>query len=331
MGSFLDKITEKMLKPFRGETPPAVSFGAFGKHPGWNDHMEGVGLDSEALNIIRQILYVNGIGGEIDSGAWDNLPEDEVLPEFKHLFFWFCGEDLAAGRMWSSSDGKGRKRYPMVVCAHYTNTGAENVLPGILPELESAERACSSVDTQEAVVSAIDSIRTRIRSNLAPMLSAPPMLRETAGVTASRLGFIPDRDEIYRILYCLNNQMGAFISPNGSSSGTHADMKTLAASKLLPQHMRLPGDSQHVLNTIFFWRDFFHKAGIASAPLLFIQPLQGDWLDLIVGTPTKREFFCMKATPKTLPLVSEVPYTLSDEFKRTARTSEPCKDLFQPA
>jgi hypothetical protein len=51
-------------------TGSRVTLAAFGKHPGWDDHIPGIGIDTELLAHFKQVLYVRGIGGQIDSGAW---------------------------------------------------------------------------------------------------------------------------------------------------------------------------------------------------------------------------------------------------------------------
>ena len=96
-----------------------VGLAAFGKHPGWDDHVEALGLETESLNIAKTVLYVNGIGGQIDSGAWEKLDAAQPLPDFNHVFVWQRSGQILVGRLWSSSDGKGRKRYPMVICLHF--------------------------------------------------------------------------------------------------------------------------------------------------------------------------------------------------------------------
>ena len=53
-----------------GQNGKYVGLAAFGKHPGWDDHVEDLGLETESLNLAKTLLYVNGIGGQIDSGAW---------------------------------------------------------------------------------------------------------------------------------------------------------------------------------------------------------------------------------------------------------------------
>ena len=96
-----------------------VFLAAFGKHPGWDDHIsEDLGLETESLLMVKNLLYLQGIGGQIDRGEWDKLEPHQQVSGFKHIFVWQRGDQRIIGRMWSSSDGKGRTRYPMIVCAH---------------------------------------------------------------------------------------------------------------------------------------------------------------------------------------------------------------------
>jgi hypothetical protein len=56
----------------------------------------------------------------------------------------------------------------------------------------------------------------------------------------------------------------------------------------------------------------------ASVPLLLALPLEAGWVDITAGEPESQEFFCLRASPKAVPMVSEVPYTLDDAFRAKA-------------
>src|SRR6185369_2588129 len=92
-----------------------VCLGLFGKHPGWADHID-LPLDTDSLNFAKTTLYVDGIGGQIDKGLWDQQTADNLIP-FDHVFVWQRGNGVILGRLWASSDTSGRSRYPMIVCA----------------------------------------------------------------------------------------------------------------------------------------------------------------------------------------------------------------------
>ena len=51
-----------------------------------------------------------------------------------------------------------------------------------------------------------------------------------------------------------------------------------------------------------------------SVPLLMCLPLDENWVDITAGDPESHEFFALRASPKAVPLVSEVPYTLDEDF-----------------
>jgi hypothetical protein len=125
----------------RSSRAPFINLGAFGKHPGWDDHIDDLGLESPQLINAKRIFYVQGMSGNIDSGAWDHLSDEDQLKQFRHVFAFRVGDDLIIGRLWSSSDGKGRKRYPMIVCAHCGGVPMPWAFANVLPTLEKIEIA----------------------------------------------------------------------------------------------------------------------------------------------------------------------------------------------
>ncbi|MCJ7729252.1 MAG: hypothetical protein MUO27_05180, partial [Sedimentisphaerales bacterium] len=142
MGSILKKIVERFNARGQEAASERVFVAAFGKHPGWDDHIDDIGLETDILVAVKRILYVQGIGGNIDSGNWEKLQEDQRLEGFRHLFVWRMDDYLVVGRMWSSRDGKGRTSYPMVVCVQCRQLPLEWVFENILPSLESIEKIC---------------------------------------------------------------------------------------------------------------------------------------------------------------------------------------------
>ncbi|MGH7995393.1 MAG: hypothetical protein ACREFX_03475, partial [Opitutaceae bacterium] len=95
---------------------PRVYLGAFGKHPGWNDHLEDPGIATDSLIEARRIIY-GGIASQIESAAWEKAGADRVSPIFDHVIFWARMGETLTGLLWSSKDGKGRSLYPMILLA----------------------------------------------------------------------------------------------------------------------------------------------------------------------------------------------------------------------
>src|SRR4029079_11585679 len=102
MSDFFKKF---LLEDARRLSPSGryVALAAFGKHPGWDDHIEDLGLETDSLILARNVLYVQGVGGQIDTGAWEKLKDEHRIAAFNHTFIWLRGDQFLLGRMWSSS------------------------------------------------------------------------------------------------------------------------------------------------------------------------------------------------------------------------------------
>jgi formylglycine-generating enzyme required for sulfatase activity len=291
-----------------------VGLAAFGKHPGWDDHVEDLGLETESLNIAKTLFYVNGIGGQIDAGAWERLPPGQQLPSFKHVFLWQRSGQFLIGRLWSSSDGKGRKRYPMVVCLHFIGVtlgwAIKQALP-VLAELEAAFVQTNSADDVRALLN-------RKRAALREALVSAQVQGEYAPVSPEALNNIiqngggANREGFLRVLYQGQSQLAA-LAPGKFNARAQT-------TGLRAQQIRVPASGANPEQTLLFWTRFFLTQVDPSVPLLFTLPLEANWLDATAGEPESHEFFCLRASPKAVPLVSEVPYTLDDAFRSGATT-----------
>jgi formylglycine-generating enzyme required for sulfatase activity len=285
-----------------------VGLAAFGKHPGWDDHVEDLGLETESLNLAKTVLYVNGIGGQIDSGAWEKLEPAQQLPAFNHIFLWQRSGQILLGRLWSSSDGKGRTRYPMVVCAHFVGVPLGWALKQGLPALAELEEGC--VKTTSAAD--VRALLGRKRAALREAVQAADGRGEYAPVSPEALHRILQpaarvRPEgFFRVLYQIQSQLGAFAPGNSNARSNPAAIRA--------QQIRVPAAAENPEEALLFWTRFFLRQVDASMPLLLALPLDADWLDVTVGEPESHEFFSLRASPRAVPMVSEVPYTLDSAF-----------------
>lgn len=319
--SWLDGLRAKVLG-----TPPGVYLGAFGKHPGWDDHIEPIGLDSEPLLAARNILYVRGIGGAIDAALWDKKPE-EALPGFAHVFCWSGESDTLLGRMWSSTDGKGRARYPMVAVAHLgvpfsysLATRADRVLAGV-------EARCREATTADAVRGIFASGQEELRASLAQpadALGAEPD-RATCSRLAAAMG-LGEGETFARSLYTLEGKVRA-VSAASKSGKINLKMQESDAPA---QQCRLPAAPGDPVGCIAFWQKVVAQLRPGRVPLLFLQSLDQPWADLILGTPLPVHLYCLRANQAGMPLASSVPYELDPAFRQGAteffaRISDPAR------
>jgi len=300
-------------KIFQGKSKPQVAeifLAAFGKHPGWDDHIEDLGLETERLIHVRRTLYVQGIAGNIDSGTWEQRAEEERLEGFDHAFIWTFPGELVLGRMWSSRDGKGRTRYPMVVCAECRGVPLDWALRHVLPRLDELHARCTQTTAAEDVRSAIAQTRQSLRNEAQgleptaqPIAPSPRALARLADSPE----MAPERQGMHRVLYQIRREMAAFV--RGGAEGTATALSTLRAAQ-----MRVPLCAPNPREAFSLWLRFLFAKLDPSTPVLALARLDSDFLDIIAGDPAVQHLFCVRASTEAVPLTSEIPYNLDPAF-----------------
>ena len=315
MFDFLRKFQTSRWPSAKSAAGPLI-LAAFGKHPGWDDHIPGIGIETDALAQLKQSLYVGGIGGQLDSGAWKKLEADKRQEGFDHVFFWLQPGHTLVGRFWSSSDGKGRKEYPMVLCVDGGTTPMESVLAWSLPELERVREACQNTRLAEEVRTACRLAQARLRAAAESPGAVVPQPFLSPGARRRFLDhgrFAPNGVGLLRVLHQLDS--GAAASSNG---GGRADPKGLRSS-----HLRLPLAGDSPKEAILLWAAFLKVAISSTVTLLFLLRSGEDWCDVIIGEPTSEDLFCLQASPQALPLVTEIPYALAPETNQRMQALVP--------
>ena len=305
----MDSAFKRFLKRFNPKGQNLASerifVAAFGKHPGWDDHIDDIGLETEVFVTVKRILYVQGIGGNVDSGSWDKLTNDQLVGEFKHVFFWYIDGNLIVGRMWSSQDGKGRKSYPFVVCAQCWKLPMQWVFENVLPELERIEGTCTATTSASDVRSAIQNSRQQLRQSAQHCQTSPDSVivyPDALAKLAERPEMGPNHEGLFRVLYHLDREVGRH-HPDGSKFG-------VLRSALL----RVPASLDTMLENVLMWSSFLLNRFGTNIPLLILMPLKNDWMDIIIGEPTELQLYCLRASLKVIPLTSSIPYNMSTEF-----------------
>lgn len=305
----LESNFKKFLRRFTPKSQDHLSerifVAAFGKHPGWDDHVDDIGLETDVFVAVKRMLYVQGIGGNVDSGSWDKLTENQLIGEFKHVFFWYINGSLVVGRMWSSRDGKGRKSYPFVVCVQCQKLPIKWIFDKVLPRLESIETTCAATTSAAEVRMAIQSARQELRllaqqceTSSSPKVMYPDALAKLAG--HKEMG--PNQEGLIRVLYHIDREAGRHLSNNAGSTA----MKSTS--------LRVPASMNTMLENILVWSSFlFTKFGM-NTPVLILIPLQNTWMDIIMGEPTELQLYCLRASLKVIPLTSSIPYNMGSEF-----------------
>jgi len=311
LSSPLKRIARRLIPKGKDASSERVFVAAFGKHPGWDDHIDDIGLETDIIIAVKRILYVQGVGGNIDSGSWDKLQENQTIEEFKHALVWCIDGNLIVGRLWSSRDGKGRTSYPMVVCVQCCQLPLEWVLKNILSLLERVEKACAATTSAADVRSTIENTQKELRQ-LAQQCEPSPILPAVHTDVMAKLTEYPEmggpnHQGLLRILYHIEREVGR----------DHLDAPK--GANFRPISLRIPISPPPVIESVPLWANFLlTKFGINTSVLL-LMPLQKQWIDIVIGEPTHLQLYCLRASLRVIPLTSSIPYNLSPEFIERAK------------
>ncbi|MCX5690684.1 MAG: hypothetical protein NTV94_13040, partial [Planctomycetota bacterium] len=291
---------------------------AFGKHPGWDDHIDEIGLETDLLVRIKRILYTEGLAGNIDSGAWDKLEEAKRLAGYDHAFYWRTPEGWLIGRMWSSIDGKGRTKYPMIVAGMLSGVSLRTAMEQISPRLETLKAQCLAAKDKVAVRMAVEACKAGL-DEAAALLGANPSHTTTLGGDSelirrliSHADLNADSTEqlgLRRVLYEMHRELGAFRPGHRSTS---------AGTGLGPQHIRVPRCLTEPGQAVQAWVSVMRTQVVGNAPILVVEAIGQPFIDMIVGEPSPATLYCVRASGEGLHATSLVPYTIPADFAREA-------------
>jgi len=306
---------------------------AFGKHPAWDDHIEDIGLTSATLVNCKRQLYSEGIAGNIDSGAWENLAAENRLEGFDHWFYWRTVDGWLMGRMRSSTDGKGRSAYPMIVAGMMggvvsdsgTNDTSERTAKGVsfrlatehvMPAVDRLSTSCAAIRTRDEVRSSVAECKSELSAIAARM--SEPVTAIGGGQSPSDQQLLAElvRDPAFdiegkkglglqRILYEMDRELTAF---KPSASRTRIGN---SGNSIPPQHLRVPRCLSGVRG-VRAWAALLRQELSGSASVLIADRVGTDYLDLIVGEPSAKVLFCLRASAAALSPASLVPYSIPE-------------------
>jgi hypothetical protein len=235
---------------------------------------------------------------------------------------------LLAGRLWSSSDGKGRDKYPMVLCAEFDELPA-GVLTMAFPFLAVVHERCASTTSADDVRSIVSSEGDQLRKYIKdPVPQAQPLtvkeflavarhpdLQKPAAAAGQPAAAETSAHGFHRIVYGFASVLSAY-RPNARNAGRR------------PEQLRLPTCGLSAPEALFFWYRFAFSFLDVATPLLLFAPDQSissgngappaasPWVDLIAGEPAPQNLFCIKAGTRFVPFTSDIPYTLDLPFIR---------------
>ena len=286
MSRFWKRFLREGQGLFTRGTKPQIWLGAFGKHPGWDDHIDDIGLETDSLLLAKQILYVDGIGGQISSGEWEKLDSTQRLDEFKHVFLWKRGDAFLIGRISASRDGKNRTQYPLVLCAHCVRIPFGWALTNVSESLEAVETQCKSVQLADEVRAVLGQSLTELRHKVAHLTEQSFCGDLNDRAFKERLGLASDRESVYRAAYAIQTQLAGYLAGSDWKIG----------NRLAARQVRLPAAAGFAVETLRFWTRFLDAQLRRGIPVLLVVPLDESWIDVTCGEPTSRDLFSLRAT-----------------------------------
>jgi hypothetical protein len=275
----------------RDRLDQSVQLAGFGKHPAWDDHIDDLGLTTETLVIVRRVLYSDGIGGQVSSGAWNRLEEKRRAVEFDHRFVWSREAQSVIGGIWASSDGKGRARFPMIVCLQIGLNGWRAV-HSFLPEVENLGALCKQATDQQKFRDAFAEAQRRLSSNA--------FSDSGSGLQVSNLAE-QRKQAILDGMVALAQGLRTY-TKRGARDGDTS------------MHFRLPAISTRSKESLEFWAGYLETRIGQSFPCLTIASAGLGPVDIIAGEPQADDFFCLRAAEMSLPmsLISRADKHLAD-------------------
>lgn len=286
---------------------PRFYLSGFGKHPGWNDHLDDIGLVTDSLVRGKALLY-DGIAHQVESAAWEKAGAGKVAAGFDHVIHWRRLHSSLTGLMWSSRDGKGRSLYPMITLAHCVGQDFSWQHAELLPALRELAEKCRATTSSSVVVALIDGVQKSLRERL-PDKPAGTQHDAPIGVAAWTVHFSRESDVLRRVLHHLQVNCASF------APGSVAWCENKKQSHGLSCGLRLPAvpgmDAAESLNA---WLSFLATQIDPSVPMLGLQPQGRNWLDVILGEPGAADFVVLRTLPSATPIVSDIPYQLSSQM-----------------
>ena len=270
----------RFLKIFlRDRLDQSVQLAGFGKHSAWDDHIDDLGLTTETLVIIRRVLYSEGIGCQVSSGAWNRLEEKRRALDFDHRFVWSRKAQSVVGGIWASSDGKGRAHFPMIVCLQIGLNGWRAV-HSFLPAVEDLGASCKMAKDQQKFRDAFAETQRR--------LSADALWDSGPGVQVSDLAG-QRKQAILDGMVALAQGLERY-TKRGAREGDRS------------MHFRVPAISTRAKESLVFWAGYLETRTDLTFPCLTIASAGLGPVDVIAGEPDADDFFCLRAAETSLPM-----------------------------
>lgn len=283
---------------------PRFYLSGFGKHPGWNDHLDDIGVITDSL-ILAKVLIYGGIAHQVENAVWEKGGPDKMAAGFDHVIHWRRMNEALTGLMWASSDGKGRSLYPMITLAHCIGQPFDWQAAEVLPALEEVGKKCRATKSSVSVVEIMNAAQESLRARLVGVPRSP-VIGSNLGVKDWAVFFTGAPEGLRRVLHHLRVNFSAFAPGSAAWCDSKKQLHAQSRGLRLPV---LPGSTP--AESLNAWLSFLATQLDPAVPLLGLRPIGRPWLDVIVGEPTETDFVVLRTMPAATPIVTEIPYQLN--------------------
>ncbi len=313
------KRTLKVFKQFCEKKEPAglIKLMAFGKHPACNDHIDMLGNDSSLMTRIRRLLYTDGIRSNIENGAWKELESDNLI-DFSHYFHWKYEGKIVIGKLWSSSDGKGRSDYPMVMCLETEYGICKKLYSEIHKLIDSLQAELIQSQTLDdmgcAIEKAAESFNASAHVN-------SEYVDSNMSISDIRNGLDCDDDVslmLERIVYHLFNGSNV-IGGNEIIKVSEPGIWTFRVPKCLLNRLMKANTADEIDKELVeadLWFDFASIFFSKKFDVIVFESENTGYLDVIIGCPESAQVYCLRAGTGAIPLTTDIPYNTCDFEKQ---------------
>lgn len=287
---------------------PQVTVGAFGKCPLWADHIyPDIGLDGGLLSDLKQTLYLDGIRDRA-IGSWGKADPSQLIP-FGHELLWLADRRVVAGRLWYSKDGRDRDDFPMVIAADCAGVSAAWALEHVMPALEDLEAGIKRATHRDTVSMLVTETAELLRHRAAESAAAP----------SANNGPVPS-EALLQLARC--DDLGASANGEGLARVMHVlrDVPARGMASVPSEAVRVPWCSAgSARQAILLWSRALEARFGQPPAALFMAPLDGKWIDVLIGRPDPAQFIALRASPQLLPMTTDIGYAIDADLQGQVR------------
>jgi hypothetical protein len=201
----------------------------------------------------------------------------------------------------------------MVTCIQFNRPLSLELIQLFRPVLQSFEEGCKQTAEATAIVELAEKYRAELKSSFETYCAQGQPAAETTDLPPPNCSV----EEWTRLFYAFDSQLGRF--------GEKIDKDLLGLHPRLVngcgecESLRLPCRPLESCESLFYWSQLLNHWISPEAVCLTLTRDAAPWVDALVGRPSPKHFFCLKAPKTELPLTSEIPFEFPEEFKDRAK------------